>query len=70
MHGPHALGRGQMPDYRAYILSRDGKIVEAVDFVSDDDEAAKSHTRSLAGGNVVELWQGKRCVEILKRAYE
>jgi hypothetical protein len=44
--------------------------VEAVDFVSDDEEAAKEHTRGLSGGNDVELRQGKRRVEILKRTDE
>ena len=59
-----------MTEYRAYILNLDGRITEAVDFLSRDDEAAKAHARGLTGGQDVEIWQGKRRVELLKRVHE
>jgi hypothetical protein len=58
-----------MADYRAYLLNPDGKIIEAFDFVSHDDEAAKKHALDAASGQVLELWQGERQVETFKRAH-
>jgi hypothetical protein len=39
-----------------------GKITDAVDFDSDDDEAAKKHARDAANGGV-QLWQRQRKAE-------
>lgn len=59
-----------MTEYRAYILSRDGRIVEAVDFTSTDDATAKEHARKLAAAQGAELWQGKRVVAKIEAKQE
>ncbi|MBR1152967.1 hypothetical protein [Bradyrhizobium sp. JYMT SZCCT0428] len=40
-----------MPEYRAYLLDRDGHILQ-------DAEAAREQAKLLVGGHDVELWRG------------
>ena len=58
-----------MPDYRAYILARDGHIQSFEPLVCADDVAAITAARGVvaASGCDVELWQGKRKVTTLTR---
>lgn len=56
-----------MAEYRAYILTPDGRISKPVDLDCPDDEAAKEAARQLVDGHDVELWQGARKVETFKR---
>jgi hypothetical protein len=49
-----------MAEYRAYILSPDGRISKAVDIFCDDDEAAKEKAKKLVDGHDIELWQRDR----------
>ena len=48
-----------MPEYRAYLIG-DGHIVQRVELVCTDDEAAKEQAKTLAEGHDVELWQEAR----------
>ena len=55
-----------MAEYRAYILSSDGRIKRPVDLECDDDEAAKKAAQQLVDGHDVELWQGRRKIETFR----
>jgi hypothetical protein len=54
-----------VPDYRAYILSRDGHIQSYEPMVCSDDGAAIAVAERLVDGHDVELWQGARKVTTL-----
>jgi hypothetical protein len=56
-----------MPQYRAYILDRDGHITERVDLTCKDEENAEERARSLASGHDVELWQEDRRLATFRR---
>jgi hypothetical protein len=51
-----------MLEYRAYLVGRDGHIVDRVDILCVDDEAAKERAQRLVDIHTVELWQGARLV--------
>ena len=55
-----------MPEHRAYIVGDDGHFMRAVDFVCDDDDAAKEEARKLVVGHDVELWQLERKIETFR----
>jgi hypothetical protein len=57
-----------MAHYRAYILNRDGRIMEAVDLDCADDAAATKAARQLDDGHDVELWQQARVVTRLVKS--
>jgi hypothetical protein len=46
-----------MPEYRAYILDREGHIIRPVDLHCENDDEAKEKARQLVNGHDVELWQ-------------
>lgn len=46
-----------MPEYRAYILDREGHIIRPVELFCENDDAAKEDARKLVDGHDVELWQ-------------
>jgi hypothetical protein len=46
-----------MPEYRAYILDREGHIIRPVDLHCENDDKAKEKARQLVNGHDVELWQ-------------
>jgi hypothetical protein len=52
-----------MPDYRAYIIGRDGHFLGA-ELLSEcpDEETAKNAARKLVGGHDVELWDRNRLI--------
>jgi hypothetical protein len=53
-----------MNDYRVYVVGADGHIVDRIDLLCADDDAAKEHARQLVDGHDVELWQlGRRIAE-------
>ena len=52
-----------MAEYRAYILTSEGRIMKRIDLDCPDDEAAKKAARQLVEGRDVELWQGKCKIE-------
>jgi len=47
-----------MLEYRAYLIGRDGHILNRVDMLCDDDEAAKERSQLLVKSHTIELWQG------------
>jgi hypothetical protein len=58
-------GITKMPDYRAYILGREGhRFVRVAEFSSDhaDDVTALLAAKQLIDGHDVELWDGGRLV--------
>jgi hypothetical protein len=54
-----------MPEYRAYILGRDGHIQKAIEFEAVDDAVAVEQARQYVDGHDVELWQlGRRVIQL------
>jgi len=56
------LGTGEMPEYRACLVSESGTVLRSVLLVCPDDEVAKEYARQLVDGHAIELWQGERQV--------
>ena len=54
-----------MPEYRAYILSHDGRIQSFEPLVCADDVGAIAKAKQFVDGHDVELWQGARKVAAL-----
>jgi hypothetical protein len=57
-----------MAHYRAYILNREGRIMEAVDLDCADDTAATESAKHLDDGHDVELWRNTRVVSRLVKS--
>ena len=57
-----------MAHYRAYILNRAGRIMEAVDLDCADDAAATESAKQLVDGHDVELWKDTRVVSRLAKS--
>ena len=55
-----------MRGYRAYIIGRNGHIMDRVDMHCENDEAAKERAKQLVEQHAVELWDGARRVAILE----
>ena len=55
-----------MRAYRAYLIGPDGLIVERVELMVEDDEAAKERAKLLVDGCTVELWDGARKIADFK----
>ena len=55
-----------MPDYRFYVVNKDGHIA-GPPLVVDcaDDEAAVKEAKQLVDGGVIEIWQRARKVKYL-----
>jgi hypothetical protein len=51
-----------MPQYRAYIIGKDGRISSRVELLCPNDAIAKERAGQLVDDHAVELWQrlGKR----------
>ena len=52
--------------YRAYLIGRDGHIIQRVDIECDDEETAKVRAKSLVDGHDVELWDGAQLLAEFK----
>jgi hypothetical protein len=57
-----------MAHYRAYILNREGRIMEAVDLDCADDDDATESAKQLVDGHDVELWRNARVVGKLAKS--
>jgi hypothetical protein len=57
-----------MAHYRAYILNREGRIMEAVDLDCADDADATESAKQLVDGHDVELWRNARVVSKLAKS--
>jgi hypothetical protein len=56
-----------MPDYRAYRVGKDGRILGVPDVIScNDDGEAIEQAQSLIGSDDIELWEGARLVSRIK----
>lgn len=51
-----------MPDYRAYLVGKDGHFFKSVPVEALDDAAAIAAARQLVDGYDIELWQRDRKV--------
>jgi hypothetical protein len=56
-----------MPEYRAYLMGLDGRIVRRTDLTCADDEDAKTQAEQLVDGYDVELWQLDRRIGTFAR---
>jgi hypothetical protein len=54
-------------DYRVYVIGSDGHILDRIDLVCADDDAAKERAKQLVDGRDVELWQLGRMIAQFKR---
>jgi hypothetical protein len=50
------LSEEAMQDYRAFVIGRDGHILQRHEFLCADDEAAKKRVQQMVDGYDVELW--------------
>ena len=57
--------QGDVLEYRAYMIGRDGHIKHRVDILCSDDDAAIARALLLVDGNSVELWHGTRMIATL-----
>ena len=64
-----AAGIIEMQEYRAYVISQDGRIDLRVDLVCSSEHAAKKRARQLVVNRDVELWLGKRRIETFKATH-
>ena len=55
-----------MNEYRAYVMGWDGHILERIDLICADDDAAKERAKTLVDGHDVELWQLDRRIAEFK----
>ena len=51
-----------MPDYRAYLIDSNDRVISRKDLVAPTDEAALETARQYADGTDVEVWQRARKV--------
>jgi hypothetical protein len=56
-----------MPEYRAYLVDRQGHIKKAEIVSGEDDAAALENAKQYVDGHDVEVWDLDRRVGILKR---
>jgi hypothetical protein len=63
---PLRLGSGAMPEYRAFLVGRDGHFSGCEEIVCDDDAQAVKNAERLVDGHDVELWNGPRLVIVLQ----
>ena len=60
--------------YRAYFLSKERRICEAVEYVSATDAAAVEHGRGLLSTRPefagIEIWQGTRPLLLYPQGYD
>lgn len=49
-----------MPEYRAFLVGRDGHVTGFEEMVCDDDAQAVKNAERLVDGHDVELWNGPR----------
>jgi hypothetical protein len=55
-----------MSGYRLYIMNRHGHIVDAVEFLCEDDATAQAIAERHGEGRATELWSGARVVRRYK----
>jgi hypothetical protein len=56
-----------MPDYRAYLIDRNDRVIARKDIVAPSDEAALEAARPYADGVDVEVWDHARKVGRLSK---
>lgn len=53
-----------MNEYRAYVVGPDGHVLQRIDLLCADDDAAKERAKALVDGHDVELWQLDRKISV------
>jgi len=56
----------QMQDYRAFLIGRDGHVLDRHEFWCVDDDAAKEQAKRLVDGHDVELWHRDHRIAVFK----
>jgi hypothetical protein len=56
-----------MPDYRAYLIDENNRVIARKDIVAPNDEAALEAARPYADGVDVEVWDRARKVGRLSK---
>ena len=56
-----------MPEYRVYVVGKDGHFQRSIQLVCSSDEAAKQEAEKLIDGHDVELWQRDRKIARFER---
>jgi hypothetical protein len=51
-----------MQEYYAYVIGPDGHIIQRIDLICANDEAARERAKQLVDGHNVELWRLDRKV--------
>jgi hypothetical protein len=51
---------GQVAEYRACIIDKDGQFLGAIELMCTGDETAKQFAKQLVDGHDAELWQQDR----------
>jgi hypothetical protein len=59
-------GPAQVNEYRAYVMSADGHIIDRIDLLCADDDEAKERAKQLVDGHDIELWQLDRKIAEFK----
>lgn len=49
-----------MHGYRAYVIGRDGHIINRIDLMCETEAEAKERAKHLVDGHAIELWDGGR----------
>jgi hypothetical protein len=55
-----------MQDYRAFVMGRDGRILQRHEFLCADEEDAKERAKQMVNGYDVELWHRNRRIAIFR----
>jgi hypothetical protein len=56
-----------MPDYRVYLVGKDGHFKKSIPQVCAGDDAAKQEAEQLVDGHDIELWQRDRKIARFER---
>jgi hypothetical protein len=56
-----------MPEYRVYVVGRDGHFQRSMPLECADDDVAKKEAEQLVDGHDVELWQRDRKIARFER---
>jgi hypothetical protein len=56
----------ELQGYRAFVIGRDGHVLQRHEFWCANDEEAKQHARQFVDGKDVELWNRDQRIAIFK----
>jgi hypothetical protein len=56
-----------MQDYRVYVMSHHGRIMDRIEFYCASDDEAKERAKQLVDGHDVELWHRDQRLAVFRR---